>query len=132
MGLFGKKSGEEQQADKRTSYADHPVFTLTTGMSTDQVAERIGPATETKTAAEVAAEFAGPGAVIDPAKLDPEEYWSYDDTPEGFNVAVLFREGLLTEVRVRKNGTNDIVARIDDQGLAAAKSYRGALHANRL
>lgn len=121
MALFGKRMA---------GFASHPVFLLRAGMPRAVVVERIGPPTETRTSAEVMAEFAG--AVIDPARVDPEEYWSYSNVPDGYHLAVLLREQHLVEVRVRKNGSQELVARIDDRGVAAAKSYRFALRAQRL
>jgi hypothetical protein len=120
--LFGRKTG----------FAAHPVFTLTAGMPAATVVERIGPPTETRTSADVMAEFAGPGATIDQSRVAPEEYWSYSDVPDGHNLLLLIREQHLVEVRVRKNGSQELVARIDDQGVAASKSYRLALRAHSL
>lgn len=132
MVLFGRKPGDRPQAGKTARFAAHPVFTLTAGMPPAAVVERIGPTTETKTSAEVMAEFAGPGAILEPARVDAEEYWSYTDVPDGYHLEILFREQRLVEVRVRVNGSNELVARIDDRGVAAAKSYRLALRAHRL
>lgn len=132
MALFGKKPADQSKAGGSSRFAAHPVFTLTAGMSQAEVVDRIGPATETMTAAEIAAELAGPGAIIDPAKLEPEDYWTYDNTPDGHHLAVQFREQRLVKVQVRKNGSQEIVARIDDQGVAASKNHRLALRARRL
>ena len=132
MALFGKKSTDQSTAGGRPRFAAHPVFTLTAGMPQAAVVDRIGPATETKTSADVLAEFAGPGMIIDPARVEPEEYWSYTNVPDGYHLLIQFREQRLVEVRVRKNGSQELVARINDQGVAASKSYRLALRADRL
>ncbi len=132
MALFGKKPADRSRAGGTPRFTAHPVFTLTAGMSPAAVVDRIGPATETKTGADVLAEAAGPGVLFDPARAEPEEYWSYANVPDGFHLLVQFREQRLVEVRVRKNGSQELVARIDDQGVAAVKSYRLALRAHRL
>lgn len=132
MALFGRKPADQSQPGGTARFAAHPVFTLTAGMPQAEVVERIGPAAEIRTSADVMAEFAGPGANIDLTKVGPEEYWSYAGTPEGFHLEILFREQRLVEVRVRKDGSQELVARIDDQGVAATKSYRLALRAHRL
>lgn len=132
MALFGRKPADQSQAGGTPGFAKHPVFTLTAGMSPAAVVDRIGPATEMKTAAEALADFAGPGVVIDPARVEPEEYWSYANVPDGYHLLVQFREQRLVEVRVRKNGSQELVARIDDQGVAASKSHRFALRAHPL
>lgn len=130
--MFARKSADHSRPAGATKFAAHPVFTLTAGLPQAEVVERIGPAAETRTSAEVMAEFAGPGANLDLRKVDPEEYWSYTGTPEGFHLEILFREQRLVEVRVRKDGSNELVARIDNQGVAATKTYRLALRAHRL
>jgi hypothetical protein len=132
MALFARKSADHSHPGAATKFAAHPVFTLTAGMPQTDVVERIGPPAETRTSADVMAEFAGPGANLDLTKVDPEEYWSYTGTPEGFHLEILFREQRLVEVCVRKDGSQEVVARIDDQGVAATKSYRLALRAHRL
>jgi hypothetical protein len=132
MALFARKPADQSHPGGSTTFAAHPVFTLTAGMPQAEVVDRIGPPTQTRTSADVMAEFAGPDAKLDLTKVDPEEYWSYTGTPVGFHLEILFRAQRLVEVRVRQDGSNDIVARIDDQGVAAAKSYRLALRARRL
>jgi hypothetical protein len=124
--------GQRPGAGEPQRFAGHPVFTLTAGLPQATVVERIGPPTETRTSADVMAEFAGPDAVIDPSRAEPEEYWSYTDAPDGYHLEILIREQHLVEVRVRKNGSNELVARIDGQGVSAAKSYQLALRAHRL
>lgn len=132
MGLFGKKSADGSPSGGRAEFAAHPLFSLTVGMSPAEVLERVGPATETKTALEAMREVAGPGANIDPAKVDPEECWYYTGAPEGYHSDVLFREDRLVRVEVNKDGSQQLVVRIDERGVAAAKSYRFALKAREL
>jgi hypothetical protein len=122
MGLFGSKP----------KFAAHPVFTLTAGMPQATVLERIGPPTERRTSADVITELAGPGGNVDLSRVDPEDYWFYDDVPDGFHLMLLIREQQLVEVTVQKNGSQELVARIDDRGIAASRIYRRGLRARRL
>jgi hypothetical protein len=132
MDLFGKKPADRSQAGGTPRFTAHPVFTLTAGMSQAAVVDRIGPATEMQTFADMVAEFAGPGVTIDPARLEPEDIWSYANVPDGHHLRVRFSEQRLLEVRVWRNGSQELVARIDDQGVAASRTYLWALRAHRL
>ncbi len=116
--------------------ATHPVFRLKAGMGKEAVSGLLGEDYRSTTARKFLDNpaRARPGVVdiIDPSVLE-NEYWLYSGS--WHYIEIVFQSGSLVsaEVKTKNADRNEtVLARIDQEGLAAAEPYRAALGANRL
>ncbi|MFG2246379.1 hypothetical protein [Spirillospora sp. NPDC048823] len=135
MSIFQRLFGSSSAAQREPLEATHPVFRLKAGMGKEAVTGLLGGDYLSMTGGQfVESRQASPGVVdiIDPSVLE-QEYWLYSD--QGHYIEIVFRSGSLVSAEVKtKNAdrSETLLARIDQEGLAAAEPYRAALGANRL
>lgn len=114
----------------------HPAFRLKAGMTKEQVIGLLGEDYRSTTARDF---IENPTRarrdmvdIIDPSLLE-NEYWLYSD--RGHYIEIVFRSGALASAEVKKNDADRseaLLARIDQDGLAATQPYRAALGAKKL
>lgn len=152
MGLFGRKKPEIIAPAARvaaestppaapgrraeTLEVTHPVFRLRVGMDKNAVTALLGDDYRSTTARKFLGDpaRARPGVVdiIDPSVLE-NEYRLYSD--QGHYFEIVFQSGSLVSAEVKKKNADrseTLVARIDQEGLAAVEPYRAALGLNGL
>lgn len=113
----------------------HPVFQLKAGMSKAAVIALLGERYLSVNDAELRGSqfLRGPAHVTNDASA--EEAMLYSNSPQGHDIEIVFRSGLLVSAKVKKKNADrgaTLLVRIDQKGLAAAKPYRAALRAAKL
>jgi hypothetical protein len=129
-------SGTKDQAESLE--ATHPVFRLKAGMDKGTVVGLLGRNYRSTKARRELLEYqaqCGPMNavhIIDASILE-NEYWLYLD--QGHYIEIIFQSGSLASAEVKKKNADrseTLLVRIDQDGLAAVKSYRTALGAKKL